>query len=163
MKKLTLIAAVFGLALSAQAQAPFGLPFKAIGYDANLTHITGRLPLGNADLDVGFGLGYDGADDGNDDNNLQFGVSGFYLIKSGSWGPVSNYLALGGVLSKLPQADDNIKLNLFAGFQPEITLLDRLIVSTRFGVSLDVVPDVVLETAGQGISIVEGLNFKILF
>jgi len=47
--------------------------------------------------------------------------------------------------------------------QPEITLLNRLILSTRFGLKLDAAPEFALGTAGSGISIVEGLNFKILF
>ena len=164
MKKLALLAVAFGMAVSVHAQAPFGLPISALGYDGSIGHITGRMGLSeNTALDLGLGLQFDGTDDGNDDNNLQFGVSGFFLTKLHDWGPVDNYLALGGILSKLPVANDNIKLQLFAGFQPEITLLDRLIVSTRFGVNLDVMPNVILATAGQGISIVEGLNFKVLF
>jgi hypothetical protein len=164
MKKLALLAIAFGMAVSAYAQAPAGLPISALGYDGSIGHITGRMGLSeNTALDLGIGFGFDATDDGDDDDNLQFGVSGFFLTKLHDWGPVDNYIALGGVISKLPQADDNISVNLFAGFQPEITLLDRLIVSTRFGVSLDVMPAFILATAGQGISIVEGLNFKILF
>lgn len=162
MKKLTLLAAVLGLAVAATAAVPTG-PFKALGYDANLGHVVGRMPLAGADLDLGIGLKFDGTDDGNDDNNLQFGVSGFYLLKQGTWGPVSNYLALGGVLSKLPVKDDNIKLTVFGGFQPEITLLERFIVSTRFGASVDLMPAFVLQTAGQGIDITGGASFKLLF
>jgi hypothetical protein len=162
MKKLTLLAAVFGLAVSAQAQTPFGLPFKAMGYDANLTQITGRMSLAeNNDLDVGFGLTYD--DGAATDAKLQFGASGFYLVKLHDWGPVDNYLALGGILNKLPQKNDNIRITVFGGFQPEVTLLDRLILSTRFGVSLDVMPDVKVETIGDQVSIVQSISFKLLF
>ena len=138
-----------------------------MGYDANLGHVTGRLGLTeNTFVDVGLGFKLDNTDEEptpNDDNNFQFGLSGFYLVKLQDWGPVDNFLSVGAIFSKLPQADDNIRLTIFGGFQPEVTLLDRLILSTRFGLTADLTPNFILQTAGQGISIVEGLNFKVLF
>jgi hypothetical protein len=44
-----------------------------------------------------------------------------------------------------------------------VTLLDHIVVSTRFGLSVPLSPDFKLNTSGQGISIVNGANFKIVF
>jgi hypothetical protein len=165
MKKLTLLAAALGFAVSVNAQA-LG-PFTALGWDDAAKQVTGRLSLGeNAALDIGVGFTYDGTDEtpvANDDNNLRYGISAYYLAKLHNWGPVNNYLALGGGLNKLPVADDDINIFVFAGLQPEVTLLDRLIVSTRFGAQVDVMPNVIIGTTGNPISIVSGLNFKVLF
>ena len=168
MKKIAFIAAaVFGLAVGAQAQA-LGVPLlKGMGYDGDLRHVTARLGLSeNTFVDVGLGFKLDNTDEepvANDDNNFQFGLSGFFLVKLQDWGPVDNFLFAGALFNKLAQADDNIALTLFGGFQPEVTLLDRLIVSTRFGLRADLTPTFILQTTGQPISIVEGLNFKVLF
>lgn len=160
MKKITLIAAALGMAIAANAE---GLNIKAVGYDQNLGHVTARLGLAtNAALDLGVGLNYDNSQ-ANSDAKLQFGVSAFYLSHLQHWGPVDNYIAVGGVLSKLPVATKNIALSIFAGFQPEVTLLEHIVVSTRFGLNVPLMPDVMFQTAGQGISIVNGLNFKILW
>ncbi len=160
MKKIALLAAALGFAVSVHAQAPFGLPFSALGYDANLGHITGRMNLGEgANLDVGAGLKFDnGAND-----KFSMGISGFYLMETNNWGMVSNHLAVGGVFSILDQPNDNLRITAFGGFQPEVLLLDRIIVSTRFGVNLDLQPELVLASAGSAISIVNGVNFKLLF
>ena len=160
MKKLTfLAAAVFGLALSAHAQAPFGLPVTAIGYDDNFKQITARLPLAGNDLDVGLGFKFDnGAGE-----PFSMGVSGIYLIKTNTWGPVSNYLAAGGLLTIADTPNDKLGIAVLGGFQPEVKLLEHIILSTRLGLRADVLPEVVIGTFGAPISIVSGVNFKILF
>lgn len=161
MKKISLFAAMLGLVAAAHAQAPFGLPFKAIGYDADLSTVTARLPLGENALDLGLGFKIDNA--ANDPFSMT--AAGFYLLKTNTWGPVSNYVSLGGILKVLDQPNDNVEITGFAGLQPELTLVDRFVVSTRFGLNLTVLPDFVLATAGPatGVSIVGGLNFKVLF
>lgn len=162
MKKLVLLAAAFGLVAAAHAQAPFGLPVKAIGYDANLSSVTARLPMGDAaDLDVGVGVKYDNSAA----EPFSLALSGFYLMKTNTWGPVSNYLSTGGVFKIVDRPNDKAELTAFAGLQPELTLMERIILSTRFGANLTVLPDFILATAGPatGISIVGGLNFKVLF
>lgn len=161
MKKFTLLAAMLGLVAAAHAQAPFGLPVKALGYDADLKSVTARLPLGGADLDLGLGFKYDNAAA----EPFSLTASGFYLMKTNTWGPVSNYVSLGGVFKVMDKASDNIEITGFAGLQPELTLVERFIVSTRFGANLTVLPDFLLATAGPatGVSIVGGLNFKVLF
>jgi len=158
MKKFALIAgAVLGLAVAANAQ------LKGLGYNDQLHQVTARLALGPNDLDIGFGMRFDNTDDNNDDNNFALGVSGTYLGHLHDWGPVDTYFAAGANIEKLPQADDNIAITLFGGFQPEVTLLDHIALSTRFGLNVPVAPAVILETAGAGISIVGGMNFTILF
>jgi hypothetical protein len=161
MKKLSILAAaVFGLALSAQAQAPLGLPVTALGYDGTLNHVTARLPLGADNLDVGVNLRLNTAA-ASGDNTLSFGASAFYVKTLNTWGPVSNNVAGGGWLT-LPETGD-FGVSLFAGFQPEITLLDRLILSTRFGLRANLLPDFQLYTAGDQISIVQSISFKVRF
>ena len=159
MKKLTLLAALFGFAVAAHAQAPFGLPVSALGYDDNLKHLTARLPMGENALDLGVGFKFDNAAA----EPFSMGLSGIYLLKTNTWGPVSNYVALGGVFKILDTPSDNVGLSAIAGLQPEITLLDRFIVSTRFGLQLDVLPEVVIATVGAPVSIVSGVNFKVRF
>ena len=159
MKKITLLLAALGMTATANAQ----MPIKGVGYDVNLGHVTGRFGLAQDNaLDVGVGLNFDNSQ-AVSDAKFQFGLSGFYLKHLQHWGPVDNYAALGAVLSKLPTASDNIALSLFAGLQPEITLLERLVISTRFGLSVPLMPDFKLQTQGEGISIVNGVNFKILW
>ena len=158
MKKISLVlSAVLGLAMMANAQ------LKGVGYDQQLGHVTGRLALGANMIDVGVGLKFDNTDDNNDDNNFAMGLSGFFLGHLHDFGPVDTYFAGGVVFTKLPQKDDNIAVSLFAGLQPEVTLLDHIVLSTRFGLDIPVSPEVIIQTAGQGISITNGANFKILF
>ena len=160
MKKLTLLAAAFGLAAAVHAQAPFGLPISALGYDANWQQVSARVGLGdNANLDVGVNLGYN---DLAASDKFGFGVSAIYLANLHNWGPVSTHLAVGGNLSK-PVAVADLGLTALAAFQPEVLLLDRLLLSTRFGWQLNVMPDVILSTVGQGVSIVSGASFKVVF
>lgn len=160
MKKLTLLAvAVLGLALGAQAQV------KGIGYTKlfNQTEeITARLGLGPNALDIGFGLNFDNSQ-ANSDNKFGFDVSGTFLGHLHEWGPVDTYFAAGALFQKFARANDNIGINLFAGFQPEVTLMDHIALSTRLGLNIPVQPDVAIKTFGSQISIVEGVNFTILF
>ncbi len=158
MKKLTLLAAALGLAVGVHAQA-LG-PFTAVGYDQAWDQISGRISLGaNANVDVGINVEYN---DALADDNFGFGVSGVYLHNLHNWGPVSNHLALGGNLHKNEGVSD-ITVTVVAGLQPEVLLLDRILLSTRFGLELDVAPDVGLRTVGNGVSIVSGASFKIVF
>jgi len=158
MKKLTLLASILGLAVAAHS-APLPLGATAVGYDAGLGHITARLGLTeNNAIDLGAGLNYD---DAAATDAFQLGVSAYYLLKLQDWGVVDNHLALGGNMTIY--SDSDLDLTLFAGLQPEVTLLDRLIVSIRFGAELSVSPDIAFGTVGQPISIVNGLNFKVVW
>ena len=180
MNKLTLLtAAVLGLALSAQAapapastttttvttttskSAPNPLPLgvNAIGFDGNLGHVTARIGLSdNNAIDVGLGLKINS---GAATDKFQTGVSGLYLLKLQDWGMVDNYLVAGGWLTVF--SDSDFRLTGFAGMQPELTLMDRIIVSIRFGAEVPILPDFGVETKGDPISIVNGINFKVIW
>lgn len=160
MKKVSLLAAaVFGLALSANAQAPLGLPFTGIGYDGVLNQVTARLPLGADNLDVGFGFDLNTAD--GVDNAFAFGVSALYVKNLNTWGPVANNFAGGGWLV-LPPAGD-LAVVAFGGLQPELTLLERFVLSTRVGLQADLTPDFRVRTVGDQISVVQSIRFMVKF
>jgi hypothetical protein len=145
-----------GLAVGAKAQ------LAGLGWDDHWQEIQARLGLGRNFLDIGYGMTLDPQND-NHDARFQMSVSGLFLGHLHDWGPVDTYFAGGARLQKLPQAHDNIHVTGVVGFQPEVTLLDHIAVSTRFGLEIPLVPDFLLQTTGQRISIVDGLNFKILF
>lgn len=151
-----IVAMMFCVAVAANAQ------IKGIGYDAGSLHqITARLGLGANFLDVGAGMDFDNGAEG--DAKFQISASAFFLGHLHDFGPVDTYFTAGGFFAKLPQEDDNIAITGFVGFQPEVTLLDHIVLSTRIGLSVPLVPDFGIETSGSAISIVEGANFKILF
>ena len=187
MKKIHLLAsAVLGLALSAKAAAtttttttaapatttttttvttsksapnPLPLGINAVGFDGNLGHVTARLGLSdNNSVDVGLGLKISS---GDSTDKFQAGVSGLYLLKLQDWGMVDNYLVAGGWLTIF--SDSDLKLTAFAGMQPELTLMDRIILSIRFGFEVPIVKDFGVETKGDPISIVNGVNFKVIW
>jgi len=150
-----IVAMMFCVAVAANAQ------IKGIGYDKDLSQITARLGLGANFLDLGAGMKFDNG--APDDGKFGLSLSGFFLGHLHDFGPVDTYFTAGGVFAKLAQKNDNITLTGFAGFQPEVTLLDHIVLSTRIGLRVPLMPDFGLETTGNGISIVEGMNFKILF
>ena len=178
MKKFTLFAAILGLAVAANAQG-----LKGVGYDAQLNQVKARIGLSqNAAIDVGLGFklymgdstvtgvgttapkaDHANADPVAKDAKTQYSLSAFYLGHLQHWGPVDNYLDVGFVFQGLPKKYASHTLDLIAGFQPEVTLLDHIVLSTRFGLDVPVMPDILIQTAGQGISIIGGASFLILF
>jgi hypothetical protein len=150
-----------GLAFGAHAAPSAGL--AGLGYDTDLKEVTARLALGPNAVDVGFGMRLDNSDGVSSDAKFQMSLSGFFLGHLHDWGPVDTYFTAGAIFAKLPQKNDNIMVSAFVGFQPEVTLLDHIAVSTRFGLDIPLSPNFILQTAGAGISIVNGANFKILF
>jgi hypothetical protein len=148
MKNIFKVAAITAFfALGAQAQ------LVGVGYDVPLSQATVRIGMGANFIDAGLG----------DDAKFQLSASGFFLGHLHDWGPVDTYFTGGAIFAKTAAADDNIEFSLFGGLQPEITLLDHIVVSTRFGIHVPLMPAFILQTAGGGISIVEGVSFKILF
>jgi hypothetical protein len=157
MKKFMKAAIVMaGLAVGAQAQ------FAGLGYDVPWGEVQARLGLGPNALDIGLGMRVDPNND-NDDAKFTASISGMFLGHLHDWGPVDTYFAAGGRYQKTAAANDNQIIMGVVGFQPEVTLLDHIAVSTRLGLEIPLLPDFVLQTAGRSISIVEGLSFKILF
>jgi len=158
MNKVSKVAVLLaGLALGAHAQ------LTGIGYDTDLKEVTARIGLGGNAVDVGVGMKFDNSDGVADDAKFQMSASAFFLGHLHDWGPVDTYFTAGGIFAKLPVKNDNIQISAFVGFQPEVTLLDHIVVSTRFGLDVPLSPAFQLQTAGAGISIVNGANFKILF
>lgn len=158
MNKFSKIAAMmFCMAVAANAQ------LKGLGWDTDLSQVTARIGLGANYLDAGVGMHFDNSDGVSDDAKFQMSASAFYLGHLHDWGPVDTYFSAGGIFAKTDAPKDNMELTAFVGFQPEVTLLDHIVVSTRFGLSAPLMPAFELETVGAGISIVSGANFKILF
>ncbi|GEM_PF-1268987 len=169
MNKFSKIAALmFGLAIAANAQ------LKGVGYDGDIgmiagsspsapNEITARLGLGANFLDVGFGMKFDNTDGISSDAKFQMSASAFFLGHLHDFGPVDTYFTAGGVFAKLPVSKDNVTVAAFLGFQPEVTLLDHIVLSTRLGIDVPLSPNLIIQTVGQSISIVNGANFKILF
>ncbi len=145
-----------GLTISAHA----GL--AGVGWDNDLGEITGRLGLGANYIDVGAGLVLD-PDNANKDAHFQMSASGLFLGHLHDFGPLDTYFHAGGVFSKEATATKNIHIAALVGFTPEVTLLDHLVLSVRAGLSIPLAPAFKLNTSGQGISIVNGANFKIMF
>lgn len=157
MNKFSKVAVLLaGLAVGSHA----GL--AGIGWDDGLQQITARIGLGGNAVDVGASLGID-PDAASDDGKFLFSASGLFMGHLHDWGPVDTYFYAGGLLSKINAPKDNIQVAALVGFQPEVTLLDHIVVSNRFGLSVPLSPAFKMNTTGQGISIVGGLNFKILF
>jgi hypothetical protein len=150
-----------GMAMGAQAQ------LNGLGWDNNWQEVQARLGLGANALDIGVGFTVDPEND-DDDNNADgddsfvMSVSALFLGHLHDWGPVDTYFAAGARFLNTDANDDMSVLGV-VGFQPEVTLLDHIVVSTRFGLEIPLMPDFVIRTAGQEISIVNGFNFKILF
>jgi hypothetical protein len=158
-----LTSSVLGLAMAASAQ------ISGVGYDANWNQISARLSLGSNAVDVGVGLGLNTADGIADNQKFGFSASGLFLGHMHDFGPVDTYFAAGGILAMVPDGGDpagedhEIKVDAFVGLQPEVTLMDHIAVGIRFGLHIPIAPDLKVQTAGEGISIVNGANFKILF
>ncbi|MBW8888438.1 MAG: hypothetical protein JF616_11840 [Fibrobacteres bacterium] len=147
---------VAGLALGAKAQ------LAGLGWDNNWQEIQARLGLGRNFIDVGAGMALDPGND-NHDARFTMSASGLFLGHLHDWGPVDTYFAAGARFQKTAAATDNLGFSGVVGFQPEVTLLDHIVVSTRFGFEIPFIPNFIIRTGGNAISIVDGLNFKILF
>jgi hypothetical protein len=144
-----------GMAMGAHAQ------LAGLGWDNNWQEVQARLGLGANALDVGVGFNIAPSRDSGEDKFVM-SASGLFLGHLHDWGPVDTYFAAGGRFTN-SNANNDMAIMGVVGFQPEVTLLDHIVVSTRFGLEIPLLPDFVIQTAGNRISIVDGLNFKILF
>lgn len=179
MKKLHLIATlVLGLSAASQAQ------LLGFGWDNGTEEVVGRMGLGGySTLEAGLGLQFDnGAEDDNvaeEDLRSTLSLSVRYLHTLHSWDKFNGYLHAGlyfrddqgtGASSADPirpfggsGPSRGAGLALFMGYEPELVLMQHLSVSTKFGLAVPVLPEFKLGLVGNGVSIVEGFNFRILF
>jgi hypothetical protein len=149
---------LFGLFILVVVQAaPAQVHVTGLGYDAGLHQIMVRLGLGGNSLDLGAGCRFN---NGVDDDEIS--ASGNILVPMKVMGPVAVNLAIGGIFKYFPDSDNNIGIIGFAGCQPELTVMEKLLLSIRFGLRTSVVPDFILETTGAGISVTSALSFKIM-
>jgi hypothetical protein len=132
---------------------------EAVGYDGLLKQATVRLPLGANKLDIGVGF----QQDGKADPSFQMSASGFVLMPWKTYEKLSLDFTGGLVFATKDTKNGDATFNLFAGLTPRAVIFDHLEVATRFGIDIPLVPEFKIGTAGQGISIVEGLSFKVLF
>jgi hypothetical protein len=103
-----------------------------------------------------------------------------YLLALHQWDKFTGYLHVGGYfnddnslasrtpdvfLNNSPVARNTLAsaFSIVAGYQPEIVLMNHLAVSTLFGLAIAVAPDFKVGIIGEGVSIVNGVNFRILF
>lgn len=175
MKKFHLIASlVLGLTAASQAQ------FMGMGWDGAADEIVGRLGLGGySTLEVGLGLTYDDsapdATVAQEDVRSTLSLSARYLHALHAWEKFTGYGHAG-----LYFRDDNnnagsptnpfgggggraAALAFYFGYEPELVLIPHLAVSTKFGVSLPIMPEIKFGLVGEPISIVTGFNFRVLF
>ena len=166
MKQLSLFASmVFALAASAHAQ------LEGFGWDNKNQEIDVRIGLGGySHVEGGLGLQWDnGAPDNNSaqrDAAMNVTASGRFLLALHQWDKLTGFLNLGvhfqdDSFNEAP-ASRRSALFAFAGYQPELKLLDHLAISVAFGANMKLMKDFGLDLTGDPISIVEGINFRIL-
>lgn len=136
-----------------------GSGFTGLGYDGLLKQVTLRWGLGSKNLDLGMGL----QQDSDADPSFQFSASGFLLVPWKSYEKLSLDFTGGLVFATKDSKDGDATLGAFVGFTPRAVIFDHLEVATRFGLDIPLAPDAKFRSAGQGVSIVEGLSFKVLF
>lgn len=132
---------------------------EGVGYDGLLKQATARFPIGGYKLDAGLGF----QQDGDADPSFQLSASGFVLVPWKTYEKLSLDFTGGLVFATKDSEDGKNTLSLFAGLTPRAVIFDHLEVATRFGLDVPLMPDAKFRTAGQGVSIVEGLSFKVLF
>lgn len=168
MKKLSLIAfSVLALAGFSRAQG-----FEGMGYDTQVNEVVGRLGVGGYNhVEVGVGFMFRDNDALPSDLKTSMTLSGRYLLALHQWDKFTGYLHLGAYFR-----DDNNNLGapnfgtgsqaaslaFLAAYQPELKIFDHLAVSTTFGLAVAVMPDMQIALAGEPVSIISGLNFRVL-
>jgi hypothetical protein len=154
------------------------------GWDNGTEEIVGRMGLGGySTLEAGLGLQFDnGAADATvaqEDLRSTLSLSVRYLHALHAWDKFTGYLHAGLYFRDDQGAGTNSAdpirgiggsgngraagLAVFLGYEPELVLLQHLSVSTKFGATVPVMPEFKLGLVGNGVSIVEGFNFRILF
>lgn len=157
---IALTSLVFTIATASHAQV------EGFGWDGQTSEVVGRFGIGTySHLEAGLGMQWDNAESG--DESMSLSVSGRYLLALHEWEKLTGFLHLGAYfrddeIQGDAAADTKGTLSVFAGYQPELLLLPQLAVSIRFGALVKIMPDAGFALVGQEISIVQGLNFRIL-
>jgi hypothetical protein len=157
MKKLSLFVTLFlGLAAAAHAQ------FEGMGWDGDNNELVARIGLGGYNhLEGGFSFAYDNDADGDAQSNIT--ASGRFLLALHSWEKLTGYLHAGVYFRDDSNGSNKGSLVAKVGYQPEVVLIPHVAVSVLFGAAVQMIPDASVATFGNRISIVDGLNFRILF
>jgi len=124
-----------------------------------------RLGLPAVDIDVGLKMYW--YPDGGSNNVFGFGLSAFALKTLHEHSKLKGR-AIGGLSFSRSKADintagDKIAISFFLGYQPELHIFDHLVITTRFGISIPMQPDFLLQTSGNSLSLTSGLSFIVLF
>jgi hypothetical protein len=162
MKKLSLLASlVFALAAAAHAQ------FEGIGWDGlstggTVNELVARVGIGGySHVEVGGSFFYNNDATGDDKANVT--VSGRFLLALHNWEKFTGYLHAGAYFRDDSPGDNEASLNAKVAYQPEVVLIPHVAVNLLFGASMNLIPEFQFATIGDRISIVDGLNFRILF
>jgi hypothetical protein len=173
MKKASMIAA----AMLAFSTPSFAQALLGFGWDNANQEVVGRIGLGGYNaVEAGLGFAFDdglpGTGAAAKDFKSSLSLSGRYLLALHQWDKLTGYLHLGGyfrddnTLGTAPGASVTpsraASLAFMAGYEPQITLLDHFAVSTRFGLALRVMDEFAVGFSGEPVSIVTGINFRIL-
>lgn len=155
---LTFLISLFTVSAHAQVEG--------FGWDGQSSEVVGRFGIGTySHLEAGLGMQWDNGESG--DESMSISASGRYLLALHEWEKLTGFLHLGlyfrdDEIQGAAAADTKGSLSFFAGYQPELLLIPHLAVSIRFGAMVNVMPDAAFALVGQEISIVQGLNFRIL-
>src|SRR5690606_37716726 len=151
---------VSAMAISTHAQV------EGFGWDGQSSEVVGRFGIGTySHLEAGLGMQWDNGESG--DESMSISASGRYLLALHEWEKLTGFLHLGvyfrdDEIQGSAAGDTKASLSFFGGYQPELLLLPHLAVSIRFGAMVNLMPDAAFALVGQEISIVQGLNFRIL-
>jgi hypothetical protein len=167
MKRLSLFATLV-LALSTFANAQF----EGFGWDGDESEVVGRIGLGGYNhLEIGANMLWDESLPDNtsaqEDAKMTITASARFLMALHQWEKLTGFLHL-GVYFRDDAVHGNAgdregTLQAFAGYEPEVILIPHLAVGFKFGLRVPLVPDAGFGFTGKGVSIVDGLNFRILF
>jgi len=151
-----LILCVLIVSVSAFAQMGLGWSYSDWSHADNQAKL--RFDLNPVKLDLGLGFRFV-----QDENNTpDLSISGFGVIPIHDFSQLTGNIAAGAVVTKR-QAEDDVIVEVFGGYQPELLFWEHLIISTQFGLTLRSTPDLELEIVGPSASILEGLTIMVLF
>ncbi len=133
-----------------------------VGYSGTDEVITARIGVGANLVTVGLGGMFDSDVPANAPAFEARFVLGF-LGHLHNWEQVNTYFNAQIMGDLFDRDEDNFELAAFVGLQPEVTLFDHIVLSTRFGLEAPIMPAFSIGTDGRSISVVSGVDFTIKF